>query len=94
MMKKEIFYKIILLFLFIIFILSINSFANSSDFTYELDSDNFATITSYQGSNTEITIPSTIDGYTVKKIAAHAFNENKTNINGKILTNVTIRWIY
>lgn len=89
-MQKKFFIKIILLFIFIISIYSIKSYCSSSDFTYKLDSNNYATITSYKGSNSNITIPSTIDGYKVTKISDHAFDENRNNTNGKILTNVAI----
>lgn len=89
-MKKSIIYKIILLFLFFIFTLSIKCYSNSSDFTYTLDSNNLATLTSYKGTSSSITIPSTIDGYTVTKIANHAFNENRNSTNGSTLVNVTI----
>ena len=89
-MQKKVFIKTILLFIFIIYIYSIKSYCSSSDFTYKLDSNNYATITSYKGSNNTITIPSTIDGYTVKKISDHAFDENRNDTNGKILTHVTI----
>ena len=89
-MKKIFFGRIILLFLFITLVFGIKSYATSSDFTYELDSNNYATITSYKGSNSNITIPSTIDGYEVKKISNHAFNESRTSTNGKVLANVTV----
>lgn len=89
-MKKIFFGRIILLFLFITLVFGIKSYATSSDFTYELDSNNYATITSYKGSNGNITIPSTIDGYEVKQISNHAFNESRNSTNGKVLTNVTV----
>lgn len=89
-MKKRLFCKMLLLFLFVFIVFNINCYASSSDFTYELDSNNYATITSYKGSNSNITIPSKIDGYEVKKIANHAFDENRNSTNGKILTNVKI----
>ena len=89
-MKKQIIYKITLLFLFIIFILGVKSYAADLDFTYELDANNRATITAYKGSESNITIPSTIDGYEVKKIGNHAFNENRNSTNGKRLRNVII----
>lgn len=89
-MKKEFCYKIILLFLFIIISFNIKLYAANSDFTYELDANNYAIITSYKGSSSEITIPSNIDGYEVKKIKNHAFNESRNSTNGKILKNVII----
>jgi len=89
-MKKQFICKTILLFLFIIISFSIKSYAASSNFTYELDSNNYASITSYQGISGNVTIPSTIDGYEVKTIANHAFNENRNDTNGKVLTNVII----
>ena len=89
-MKKQFICKTILLFLFIMFILTIKSYAESAEFTYDLDSNNYASITSYKGTSGNITIPSTIDGYEVKTIANHAFNEERNETNGKVLTNVII----
>ncbi len=52
-----------------------NNAKTASDlFTYTLDSDNNATITGYTGTSTDISIPSTIDGYTVTSLAKEAFN--------------------
>lgn len=70
---------------------SIKSYAASSEFTYELDANNYASITSYKGTSGNVTIPSIIDGYEVKSIANHAFNNSRNNTtNGKALTNVII----
>lgn len=89
-MKKQFICKTILLFLFFMTLFCIKTYAASSDFTYELDSNNYASITSYQGTSGNVTIPSTIDGYEVKTIANHAFNESRNDTNGKVLTNVII----
>ena len=89
-MKKQFICKTILLFLFFMTLFCIKTYAASSDFTYELDSNNYASITSYQGTSSNVTIPSTIDGYAVKTIANHAFNESRNDTNGKVLTNVII----
>ena len=75
-MKKIFFARTLLLFLFITLVFGVKSYATSSDFTYEIDSNNYATITSYKGSNSNITIPSTIDGYEVKKISRNRCNRN------------------
>ena len=85
-MKRK-FFVILLLFL-LFMISSIYSYAENSDFKYEL-SENDAIITSYTGSSTKITIPSTIDGHPVKKIAAHAFDAKRTPV-GNSLEEVTI----
>lgn len=42
--------------------------ADASDYTYDVLEDGSASITGYTGSDTEIIIPSTIDGYTVTQI--------------------------
>ena len=76
-MKRK-FFVILLLFL-LFMISSIYSYAENSDFKYEL-SENDAIITSYTGSSTKITIPSTIDGHPVKKIAAHAFDAKEIRL--------------
>ncbi|MED9969258.1 MAG: leucine-rich repeat protein, partial [Ruminococcus sp.] len=46
-------------------------------FTYDLDSDNNATITSYKGNVSSLSIPSTLDGYTVTGIGYGAFQNNQ-----------------
>ena len=45
----------------------------SEDFEYQLLDDGTAEIVDYTGSATELTIPSTIDGYTVTSIGYQAF---------------------
>ncbi len=49
-----------------------------SDFTYTVLSDNTIEITEYKGSDIDIVIPSTIDGYTVSSIGYSAMGQNKT----------------
>lgn len=44
-----------------------------SDFEYSINDDGTATITGYNGSDTELTIPSEIDGKTVTGIGEDAF---------------------
>lgn len=46
-------------------------------FEYELDEDDNATITKYNGSVAYLTIPEELDGYSVKKIGSSSFSENK-----------------
>lgn len=86
-MKKK--FLIITIVLFTLLIFSTKNYASTPDFTYNLD-NNYATITSYKGSNSNVVIPNKIDGYEVKKIANHAFDESRNSTNGKILKNVTI----
>ena len=52
---------------------NINFVNIGSDFGYTLDANNLATITAYYGTATEISIPSTIDGYTVTAIGSGIF---------------------
>ncbi len=47
------------------------------DWTYTISGSD-ATITGYSGTDAEITVPSTLGGYTVKDIADGVFKENKT----------------
>ncbi len=54
------------------------SAATSGDFGYSLLSDGTANITAYTGTQTELVIPTTIDGYTVTKINWYAFANNTT----------------
>lgn len=49
----------------------------SGDYTYTV-TDGYATITGYTGSEANLTIPSEIDGYTVKVIGQGAFSQNST----------------
>lgn len=72
--------RLISLFLSIVMLLSITAglnltvFANTSgDFEYELLADGTAEITYYSGSETNVTIPSKLDGYTVTSIGKQAF---------------------
>ena len=69
-------YKILLISLFIIVVFTIKSYG-ASDFTYTLDTNGNATITAYNGSKSDLTIPSTIDGHNVVAIGAHAFEHSK-----------------
>ncbi len=57
--------------------LGITSFAASSgNFTYEVKpEDNSCIITSYTGTQTDVTVPATIDGHVVTEIGAEAFAE-------------------
>ncbi len=89
-MKKHILLTILLLFTISIFASFLPVYASTSDFTYQLDANNNATITAYHGSETNVTIPNTIDGHTVKSIGVHAFDENRNTTNGKILTHISI----
>ena len=45
----------------------------SGDFTYSLLPDDTVEITGYSGTETDLVIPSKLDGYTVTSIGAHAF---------------------
>ncbi|MCI6616952.1 leucine-rich repeat protein [Ruminococcus sp.] len=58
--------------------------AESGDYEYEILDDGTASITNYSGYDTELTIPSEIDGYKVTSIGIAAFEWNNS------LTSVTI----
>lgn len=45
----------------------------SAVFAYELDENGFAIVTGYTGDGEEVTVPATLDGYTVARIAPQAF---------------------
>ena len=53
-----------------------SSVVNMPTYTYTIDNDNNATITSYSGNVSALSIPSTIDGYTVVAIGNGAFKGN------------------
>ncbi len=58
---------------------SISSSATSGDFEYEIYDNGTAQITGYKGSNAELEIPDTLDGYTVTVIGDWAF-KNYTSL--------------
>ena len=71
--------KILSLFLSFVMVISVvaglditTAFAETSedgDWTYTISDDGTAVITAYNGSDTEITIPATVDGYTVTEVS-------------------------
>lgn len=87
-MKRKLFYTIFLFFILIVFNTKCNA-ATKDDFTYTVK-DNNATITAYSGTASNLTIPSTIDGYNVKEIGTHAFDESRTQTNGSCIVNLKI----
>ena len=86
---KKIIYRTLLISLFIIVIFNIKSFA-TSDFSYTLDANGKATITAYNGTESNLTIPSTIDGHNVVTIGEHAFNESRNSTNGSTIKHLVI----
>lgn len=62
----------------------------SGDYSYDILSDNTAVITNYNGSDSEVKIPDTIDGKTVKKIGYGAFAEVKSITFVEIPETVTV----
>lgn len=87
-MKKKLFYTIFLFFILIFFNTKCKA-TTKDDFTYTVK-DNNATITAYSGTASNLTIPSTIDGYNVKEIGTHAFDESRTQTNGSCIVNLKI----
>ena len=87
-MKKFI-YRTLLIILFIIAIFSIKSYG-ASDFSYTLDDNGNATITAYNGSESDLIIPSTIDGHNIISIGGHAFDDSHNSTNGQTIKNVVI----
>lgn len=61
----------------------------SGDFTYKLNDDGSAIITRYSGSAAALTIPSSLDGHTVKQIGSYAFEKNTTLTSVAIPETVT-----
>ena len=61
----------------------------SGDFTYKLNDDGSAIITRYSGSAAALTIPSSLDGHTVKQIDSCAFEKNTTLTSVSIPETVT-----
>ncbi len=53
--------------------MSVTSY-ESGDYTYTVDVNGNATITSYNGSETNLVVPSSLDGYTVSAIGENAFS--------------------
>ncbi len=86
---KKIIYRTLLISLFIILIFAIKSYG-ASDFLYTLDANGNATITAYNGTESNLTIPSTIDGHNVVTIGSHAFDESRNATNGHTIKNLII----
>lgn len=86
---KKIIYITLLISLFIIVVFTIKSYG-ASDFSYILDANGNATITAYNGSESNLTIPSTIDGHNVVTIGSHAFDESRNSTNGHTIKNLVI----
>ena len=86
---RKIIYRTLMISLFSIVAFNIKSYG-ATDFSYELDSNGQATITSYNGSESDLTIPSTIDGHNVVSIGSHAFDESRNTTNGHIIKNLVI----
>ncbi|MCR3757465.1 leucine-rich repeat protein [Clostridium felsineum] len=62
---------------------------DANGFSWQSDDGVTYSITGYNGNNTNITIPGSIDGHTVTSISSNAFNGNN-DIKYKSLTSVTI----
>lgn len=86
---KKIIYRTLLISLFIIVVYTIKAYG-ASDFSYTLDANGNATITAYSGSESNLTIPSTIDGHNVVTIGSHAFDESRKSTNGHTIKNLVI----
>ena len=73
---------VLVMMISIIPIIEIPAYAESSgDFSYTILSDGTAKITEYNGSESDLTIPSTIDGYSVSEIANQTFWYNNSIVN-------------
>jgi uncharacterized repeat protein (TIGR02543 family) len=70
-------------------VLAATTGTDTNGFTWQSDDGVTYSITGYNGSDTNITIPSSIDGHTVTSIGNNAFNGNN-DIRYKSLTSVTI----
>lgn len=66
-----------------------NEVYESGDYTYFINDDGTATISKWTGSDTDLTIPEEIDGYTVTKIGDKAFSICLTLTNIEIPDTVT-----
>lgn len=86
---KNIIYKTLLICLLIIGVFTIKCYG-VSDFSYTLDASGNATITAYNGTESNLTIPSTIDDHKVIAIGAHAFDESRNSTNGHTIKNIVI----
>ena len=86
---KKIIYRTLFISLFFIVIFTIKTYG-ASDFSYSLDTNGKATITAYNGTEGNLTIPNTIDGYNVVAIGSHAFDESKNLTNGHTIKNLVI----
>lgn len=64
---------LLLLLLLCLTMLPVAHGAQVGDYTYQLLEDGTACLTGYQGTDTVIALPETLDGYTITAIAPHAF---------------------
>ena len=95
MIKKGLDFLLMLMIVFGIAIAPVGSFVLSAsaasyvsgEWTYELISGN-ARITQYSGSDTSVTIPSSLGGYTVTGINKNAFKSNQSIVSLNIGTNI------
>lgn len=73
-MKKLVSLFLCVTLVFSIFaILPVNTFAATSDFSYEVLADGTAALKKYEGSDANVKIPATIAGYTISSIGDYAF---------------------
>lgn len=66
----------------------VNAALTSGDYSYSLLSDDTAEITDYTGAEEKISIPSTIDGWTVTSIGQWVFQENSNLVSVTIPNSV------
>ncbi|MCD8238392.1 MAG: leucine-rich repeat domain-containing protein, partial [Clostridiales bacterium] len=73
------------LFIALFLVMGITCFAADSDFQFDVET---GTITKYQGTETNVTIPTTIAGYPVRKIGQYAFEKCDTVVSVSINNNI------
>lgn len=66
----------------------------SGDFVYGINAENEAVVLGYNGTNSDVVVPETLDGHTVTEIGPYAFNnwiyEFEENRDNTFITSVTI----
>ena len=86
---KKLLYRVLLISLFMLILFVTKSYC-STEFLYTVDENEKATITAYIGTESDLVIPSKVDGYEVIGIGNHAFDVSRNSTNGNIIKNVVI----
>lgn len=66
------------------FLLLLYKQPEDTDYLYQIEEDDSATLIYYYGNNTDIKVPKNIDGHAVKRIAVSCYDYNSNIVSIKI----------